>query len=102
GATDRNARVQNGVLPFRPDLTLIGRLPVRHHHADRAAQMLFIEAECFRTSACEIYVCVHVHVVLTRWELRSPIATTMSNIRSRSNEPAHLQAAPRDARIRAC
>jgi hypothetical protein len=37
--------VQYHVLPFRFDLALIGRLTVRHHHPDLAAQVLLVETE---------------------------------------------------------
>src|SRR6516162_9565890 len=43
------------VLPLRVDVALIRRLAVRHHHANRAAQMLLVEAECFGAPAGEIH-----------------------------------------------
>ena len=58
------ARVQDRVPPLGPDAGLAGRLTVRHHHANRSAQMFLIEAERFSTGAGEIHVRKHLHGVL--------------------------------------
>jgi hypothetical protein len=52
------------VLPLRVDVALIRRLAVRHHHANRAAQMLLVEAECFGAPAGEIHIRVHLHAII--------------------------------------
>ena len=48
---------------MRVDLALVGRLSVRHHHADLPAQMLLIEAERLGAGAREIHVGRHLHAV---------------------------------------
>jgi hypothetical protein len=53
--------VQDGVLELGFDTARLWRLAVRHHHADLAAEMLFIEAERVAALACEVHIGIHFH-----------------------------------------
>ena len=57
--------MQDGVLQFWFDPALIGRLPVRHHHAHLPAQVLLVEAERLGALAGEIHVSMHFHVLIS-------------------------------------
>src|SRR5215469_17366078 len=56
-----NAGMQHRVLPFWPDTALVGRLRVRHHHANLCSEMPLVVAEGLRTVATEIHVSIHSH-----------------------------------------
>src|SRR6266516_160199 len=57
--------MQHRVFPFRFDMALIGRLPVRDHHSNPSAQMLFVKTERLSALACEIHIGVHLHGLST-------------------------------------
>jgi hypothetical protein len=54
-------RVQHRILPVRGDLQLVGHLAMSHHHADLAAEVLFVVAERLGALAGEIDVRVQFH-----------------------------------------
>lgn len=57
---NRNARVQNRVLPLRVIPALVGRLRVRHHHANFCSEMLLVVPEGLRAFAGEIHISIHL------------------------------------------
>src|SRR5215467_10990475 len=60
-----NTGVQHRVLPFWPDTALVGRLRVRHHHANLCSEMPLVVAESLRTVATEIHVGIHSHKLVS-------------------------------------
>jgi hypothetical protein len=57
--------MQHRVLPLRFDATLVGRLPVRHHHANRCSEVRLVVPEGLRATAREIHISIHFHCSLS-------------------------------------
>src|SRR5438477_557367 len=69
---NRNAGVQHRVLPFRAHRALVGRLRVRHHHANLCSEMPLVVAEGLGAFATEIHVSIHSHNLVSSFQ-NSPI-----------------------------
>src|SRR6185437_4806540 len=59
------------VLPRRVGVHFRGRILVRHHHLDLAAEALLVEAERFRAVAFEVQVGGYLHCLLLGFHVSS-------------------------------